>query len=138
LRLNLAGFYTDFNNRPSGIGGAEALLNDQGQPQVGDQQLIPLPGGPAGSTQCSTERVEPGTGIVCLGRTYYRNQPATIRGVEAELTAEPADGLLINGSLGWSKLKAPDIAARAVNQRQNNPFWTASAGVAYTHEDDTI
>jgi iron complex outermembrane receptor protein len=138
LRLNLAGFYTDFNNRPTGIGGAEALLNDQGQPQAGDQQLVPLPGGPEGSTQCGTTRVPPGTGIVCLGRTYYRNQPATIRGFEAELTAEPIDGLLVNGSLGWSKLKAPDIAARLVNRRQNNPFWTASAGIAYTHEEEAI
>jgi iron complex outermembrane receptor protein len=138
LRLNLAGFYTDFNNRPTGIGGAEALLNDQGQPQVGDQQLIPLPGGPPGSTQCSTTRVAPGTGIVCLGRTYYRNQPASIRGFEAELTANPIDGLLINGSLGWSKLKAPDIAARTVNRRQNNPFWTASAGIQYTYEADSF
>jgi len=138
LRLNLAGFYTDFNNRPTAIGGAEALLNDQGQPQVGDQQLVPLPGGPPGSTQCGTTRVPVGTGIVCLGRTYFRNQPATIRGVEAELTAEPVDGLLINGSLGWSKLKAPDIAARLVNRRQNNPFWTASAGVAYRYEAGAI
>jgi iron complex outermembrane receptor protein len=138
LRLNLAGFYTDFNNRPTGIGGAEALLNDQGQPQVGDQQLIPLPNGPTGSTQCSPTRVAPGTGIVCLGRTYYRNQPASIRGFEAELTANPIDGLLINGSLGWSKLKAPDIAARAVNRRQNNPFWTASAGVQYTYESESF
>lgn len=134
LRLNLAGFYTDFNNRPTGIGGAEALLNDRGQPQVGDQQLIPLPGGPEGSTQCSTTRVAPGTGIVCLGRTYFRNQPATIRGFEAELTANPIDGLLINGSLGWSKLMAPDIAARTVNRRQSNPFWTGSAGIQYTWE----
>jgi iron complex outermembrane receptor protein len=138
LRLNLAGFYTDFNNRPTAIGGAEALLNDQGQPQVGDQQLEPLPGGPPGSTQCSTTRVAPGTGIVCLGRTYYRNQPATIRGFESELTAEPIDDLLINASLGWSKLKAPDIAARRVNRRQNNPFWTASAGIQYTLESDSI
>jgi iron complex outermembrane receptor protein len=138
LRLNLAGFYTDFNNRPTGIGGAEALLNDQGQPQVGDQQLIPLPGGPPGSTQCSTTRVAPGTGIVCLGRTYYRNQPAKIRGFESELTAEPIDGLLINGSLGWSKLTAPDIAARTVNRRQNNPFWTASAGIQYRFEHPSI
>jgi iron complex outermembrane receptor protein len=138
LRMNLAGFYTDFNNRPTGIGGAEALLNDQGQPQVGDQQLIPLPGGPPGSTRCDTTRVAPGTGIVCLGRTYYRNQPASIRGFEAELTANPIDGLLINGSLGWSKLKAPDIAARTVNRRQNNPFWTASAGVQYTYEAESF
>jgi len=138
LRLNLAGFYTDFNNRPSGIGGAEALLNDQGQPQVGDQQLVPLPGGPPGSTQCSTTRVAPGTGIVCLGRTYYRNQPAKIRGFESELTAEPIDGLLINGSLGWSKLTAPDIAARIVNRRQNNPFWTASAGIQYKVDTPSV
>jgi iron complex outermembrane receptor protein len=82
--------------------------------------------------------VTPGTGIVCLGRTYYRNQPATIRGFESELTAEPIDGLLINGSLGWSKLKAPDIAVRTVNRRQSNPFWTASAGIQYTLEDDSI
>jgi iron complex outermembrane receptor protein len=73
---------------------------------------------------------------VCLGRTYYRNQPATIRGVEAELTAEPFEGLVINGSLGWSELKAPDIKARTVNRRQGNPFWTGSAGIAYTVEDD--
>ncbi|MGX7893926.1 TonB-dependent receptor [Tsuneonella sp. HG222] len=138
LRMNLAGFYTDFNNRPTTIGGAEALLNDQGQPQKGDQQLEPLPGGPAGSTQCSTTRVPAGTGIVCLGRTYYRNQPAKIKGLEAELTAEPIDNLLINGSVGYSKLTAPDIAARVVNRRQNNPFWTASAGVAYKYEDPTI
>ena len=131
LRLNLAGFYTDFNNRPTGIGGAEALLNDQGQPQVGDQQLVPLPGGPDGSTMCSTTRVPVGTGIVCLGRTYYRNQPAQIGGFEAELNAEPIDGLLLNGSLGWSKLTAPDIASRTVNQRQSNPFWTGSAGIQY-------
>jgi len=138
LRLNLAGFYTDFNNRPTGIGGAEALLNDQGQPQAGNQQLVPLPGGPAGSTQCGTTLVPAGTGIVCLGRTYYVNEPAKIRGFESELTAEPIDGLLINGSLGWSKLTAPDISARKVNRRQSNPFWTGSAGIQYTLEDPSI
>ncbi|HEX7710949.1 MAG TPA: TonB-dependent receptor [Sphingomonadaceae bacterium] len=137
LRLNLAGFYTDFNNRPTSIGGAEALLNDQGQPQVGNQQLEPLPGGPDGSTRCSTTLVPAGTGIVCLGRTYYRNQPATIRGFEAELNAEPVPGLLINGSLGWSSLHAPDIAA-SVNKRQTNPFWTGSAGVQYTIESSML
>jgi iron complex outermembrane receptor protein len=131
VRLNVDGFYTDFKNRPTGIGGAEALLNDQGKPQVGDQQLVPLPGGPPGSTMCSTTRVAPGTGIVCLGRTYFVNQPASIRGFEAELNAEPIDGLLINGSLGWSSLHAPDISKRTVNRRQSNPFWTASAGIQY-------
>jgi len=131
LRLNLAAFYTDFSNRPTTIGGAEALLNDAGQPQPGNQQLIPLPGGPSGSTQCSTVTVPANTGIVCLGRSYFRNQPATVRGVELEYTINPIDRLVINGSVGWSKFKSPDIAARLVNRRQSNPFWTANAGVQY-------
>jgi len=131
LRLNIAAFYTDFKNRPTTIGGAEALLDDQGLPQAGNQQLVPLPGGPPGSTQCSTETLPTNTGIVCLGRTYFRNQPATIRGFEAEYTLNPIEGLTINGSVGWSKFMAPDIEARTVNRRQSNPFWTASSGIQY-------
>ena len=59
------------------------------------------------------------------------NVPATVRGAELEYTLEPIDRLTINGSVGWSKFKSPDIAARAVNRRQNNPFWTANAGILY-------
>ena len=131
LRLNLAGFYTNFSNRPTTIGGSEALLDDRGNPQVGNQSLIPLVGGPAGSTQCAPTTLPTNTGIVCLGRTYYRNQPAKIRGFEAEYTFNPVENLVINGSVGWSKFTAPDIAARTVNIRQSNPFWTASAGIQY-------
>jgi iron complex outermembrane receptor protein len=131
VRLNIAAFYTDFKNRPTTIAGAEALLNDAGQPQVGNQQLESLPGGPAGSTRCSTTTVPANTGIVCLGRTYFRNQPATVRGIEAEYTVSLIENLLVSGSVGWSKFWAPDIAARTVNRRQGNPFWTASSGVQY-------
>ncbi|WP_404712208.1 TonB-dependent receptor [Sphingomonas sp. MMS24-J13] len=138
LRLNVAGFYTNFSSRPTTISGAEALLNDAGQPQVGNQALIPLPGGPAGSTQCSPTLVAANTGIVCLGRTYFRNQPAKIRGGEAEYTLNPIENLLINGSVGWSKFTAPDIAARTVNRRQSNPFWTASSGIQYKIPLDRI
>ncbi len=38
---------------------------------------------------------------------------------------------MINGSVSWSKFWSPDIAARTVNRRQSNPFWTANAGVRY-------
>ncbi len=131
-RFNAAVFYTDFNNRPTGIGGADALIDpNTGQPAVGNQQLIPLEGGPDGSTRCSPTTVPAGTGIVCLTRTYYVNVPATVRGAELEYTIEPIDRLTINGSVGWSKFKSPDIAARTVNRRQFNPFWTANAGIAY-------
>jgi len=134
LRLNVAAFYTDFNNRPTSISGSEALLDANGNPVPGNRQLIPLPDGPPGSTQCSPVLVPAGTGISCLGRTYYVNQPAKIRGVEAEFTAKPVEGLLINGSVGYSKLTAPDISKRAVNKRQNTPFWTANAGIQYSWE----
>jgi len=138
LRLNVAAFYTDFKNRPTTIGGAEALLDDAGNPQPGNQQLVPLPGGPPGSTQCSTQTLPDNSGIVCLGRSYFRNQPATIRGVEAEYTFNPLDGLIINGSVGWSKFMAPDIEARTVNRRQSNPFWTANAGIQYRIQADGV
>jgi iron complex outermembrane receptor protein len=143
VRLNLSAFYTDFSNRPTTIGGAEALLNDAGQPQKGNQQLIPLPGGPPGSTQCSTTTVPNNpdgslAGIVCLGRSYFRNQPATVRGLEAEYTINPVENLVINGSVGWSRFMSPDIAARTVNRRQSNPFWTANAGIQYRIEADAI
>ena len=136
LRLNAAAFYTDFNNRPSTIGGAEALLDQNDRPVPGNQVLIALPGGPTGSTQCRATVQTPteaaaGAGITCLGRTYYRNLPATVRGFELEYTVNPAQGLLINGSVGWSKFMAPDIKARTVNRRQGNPFWTANSGIQY-------
>jgi iron complex outermembrane receptor protein len=132
VRLNLAGFYTDFKNRPTGIGGAEALIDaNTGLPAIGSQALVPLPGGPAGSTRCAPTTVAPGTGIVCLGRTYYVNQPATIWGFEAEYTLNPLDPLTINGSVGYSKFDSYDIDARLVNRRQNYPFWTANAGIQY-------
>lgn len=138
LRLNVAGFYTDFKSRPTTIAGAEALLNDAAQPVAGNQQLIPLPGGPDGSTQCSTVTLPTNTGITCLGRTYFRNQPAKVRGVEAEYTINPVENLIINGSLGYSKFTSPDIKARLVNRRQFNPFWTGSAGAQYRIEADAI
>ena len=133
VRLNADIFYTDFSNRPATIGGAEALLNtNTGAAVVGNQQLVPLAGGPAGSTRCSTTPLPGNAGIVCIGRTYYINEPGSVRGFELEYTINPVQNLLINGSVGWSKFWAPDIAREAVNNRQTNPFWTAAAGIQYS------
>ena len=131
VRLNAAAFYTDFRNRPTALGGAEATLDSNLNVVPGNQQLIGLPGGPAGSTQCSTQTLPSNTGVVCIGRTYYRNLPANVRGGELEYTLTPTHDLMINGSVGWSKFWSPDLAARTVNRRQGNPFWTANAGVQY-------
>jgi iron complex outermembrane receptor protein len=139
LRLNVAAFYTDFKNRPTTIaGGAEATLDQNGNPVAGNQQLEPLPGGPAGSTRCATATLPSNTGIVCFSRSYFRNQPATVRGIEAEYTFTPIQGLVINGSVGWSKFWAPDLEARTVNRRQSNPFWTASGGIQYKIETPAL
>jgi iron complex outermembrane recepter protein len=131
VRLNADVFYTDFKVRPTSISGAEASLDANNKPLVGNQQLLPLPGGPAGSTLCSTQTLPSNTGIVCIGRTYYRNLPASVRGVELEYTITPVRALLINGSVGWSRFWSPDIEARTVNKRQSNPFWTSNAGIQY-------
>jgi iron complex outermembrane receptor protein len=138
VRLNVAAFYTDFKNRPTTIGGAEATLDANNQPVAGNQQLVSLPGGPPGSTMCSTQTLPGNTGIVCIGRTYYRNLPANVRGAELEYTITPMRALVINGSVGWSKFWSPDIAARTVNKRQSNPFWTANAGIQYEIAADAI
>ena len=143
LRINAAAFYTDFNNRPTSIGGAEPTLDQNGNVVPGNQVLEPLPDGPPGSTRCratvqTPEEAQQGPGIVCFARTYWRNQPAKVRGFELEWTANPIAGLVMNGSVGWSKFTSPDIRTRSVNKRQNNPFWTANAGVQYQLPVDVL
>lgn len=81
--------------------------------------------------------------VAAAGRTESHrvrggDQPATIHGFEAEYTINPVDGLVINGSVGYTKFKAPDLSERTVNRRQNDPFWTANAGVQYTIPVDSI
>lgn len=137
LQIDTDVFYTDFNSRPTAIAGAEALLGPNGLPVVGSQQLLPLPGGPAGSTQCGTTQVPANTGIDCIGRTYYVNEPASIRGFELEYTFNPIDHLVINGSTGWNRVWAPDIAA-SLNKRQLTPFWTANSGIQYEYTSDAL
>ena len=128
MQLNADIFYTDFNNRPIAIGGAEALLGVNGAPVVGNQQLLPLPSGGPGATQCGTTAVAANTGIVCIGRSYYINEPASVRGFELEYTLNPVGNLVINGSTGYNKLGSPDIEASR-NKRQLTPYWTANTGI---------
>jgi iron complex outermembrane receptor protein len=136
LRLNLAGFYTDFKTRPTALAGQELLLGPNGQPTPGNSVLIPLPDAPEGSTTCrprTPAEIAGGVpGFSCITRSFYINTPATIWGAEAEATAEPIDGLLFNGAVGYHKFSSPDVDNRAINPRQPEPFWTANAGVQYT------
>jgi len=136
LRLNLAGFYTDFKTRPTALAGQELLLGPNGQPTPGNSVLIPLPDAPEGSTTCRARTAEEIAnsvpGFSCITRSFYINTPATIWGAEAEATAEPIDGLVLNGAVGYHKFSSPDIDNRAINPRQPEPFWTANAGIQYS------
>ena len=138
LRLNLAGFYTDFKTRPTALAGQELLLGPDGQPTSGNSVLIPLPDAPAGSTTCRARTAQEVTdgvpGFSCITRSFYINTPASIWGVEAEATAEPVDGLVLNGAVGYHKFSSPDVDNRTINPRQPEPFWSANAGVQYTIE----
>ncbi|BAK66201.1 TonB-dependent receptor-like protein [Sphingobium sp. SYK-6] len=138
LRLNLAGFYTDFKTRPTALAGQELLLGPDGQPSPGNSILIPLPDAPEGSTTCrprTPAEISSGVpGFSCITRSFYLNTPATIWGVEAEATARPIDGLVLNGALGYHKFSSPDVDNRAINPRQPEPFWSANAGIQYTIE----
>jgi iron complex outermembrane receptor protein len=133
VRLNAAAFYTDWIKRAGTVTGAEPLLDGTtGLPVPGNQQLEPLPDGPAGSTRCSATTVPAGTGISCLSRAFPITAPGgNSRGFELEYTVTPVERLLINGSVGWSKFMSPTIKAASVHKRQGNPFWTANAGVQY-------
>jgi iron complex outermembrane receptor protein len=138
LRLNIAGFYTDFSKRPLALAGQEILLDVNGNPTAGNQVVIPLPEGPDGSTTCRVRTAQEVAsnvpGYSCITRSFYKNTPANIKGFEAEMTAEPIDGLVLNGALGYHKFSSPDVDRRAINPRQPEPFWSASAGLQYTIE----
>jgi len=136
LRLNLAGFLTDFSQRPQTLAGQEILLDANGNDTPGNSIVIPLPDGPSGSTTCRPRTPQEIASLVpgfsCITRSYYINTPAKIWGFEAEATAEPIDGLVFNGAVGYHKFTSPDVDNRTINPRQPEPFWTANAGLQYT------
>ena len=136
VRLNVAGFYTDISTRPTAAaGGQEYRTGGDGQPLPGAQVLEPLPGGPAGSTRCrdrtAAEIASGVPGFLCVGRSFYYNSPATIKGFEVELQANPINRLSITANVGYSKFTDAAIKARTINARQNDPFWSAGAGIQY-------
>lgn len=138
LRLNVTGFYTDYKTRPGTVAGQEYLQGPGGQPipvPGGGSVTVPLPDGGEGATTCrvlTPQEVAAGqVGYQCVSRSYYVNYPGKIKGVEAELQAEPIEGLLIDGSVGYAHFSSEDLD-RTINGRPVQvPEWTASGGVQY-------
>jgi len=141
LRVNIAGFYSDYKSRIVPTGGSECLNNGtEGQCSVPGTQVDPsITGGPelcraATAAELANPNLAQGIGVSCISKTLYVNSPGKIKGLEAEIEARPVDGLLINLSGGYTKFKAPEL--------QNDPLvvnttpvyvpeWTASAGIQY-------
>ena len=64
-----------------------------------------------------------------------------MKGLEGEVEIRPIDNLLINGSVGYSKFTAPDLAALPATSNRTvlrSPEWTASAGIQYEVEADAL
>jgi len=144
LRINAAAFMLRFSKRPASFGGQEPRFAPDGVSILpGDQTLIP--DGPDNSayseafTNCRDYVPSDGApngstvGITCISRTFpYGVSGSKIKGLEAEITAEPIDGLRINGSVGYTK--RPSDTGRPVGF----PDWTASGGIQYLIQADAL
>ncbi|MCW2399303.1 TonB-dependent receptor [Sphingobium sp. B2D3C] len=140
VRLNAVAFYTDYKTRIFGLSGQEAQIGTNGGPLPGTQIVIPDVANGNGITTCRARtpaEAAAGQGVQCIGRTFFVNLPGKAKGFELELEARPVEGLLINGSLGYSQFTSPDLNApgRITNRLTavgiGIPEWTANAGIEY-------
>lgn len=149
LRLNIAGFYTDYKSRYTGVTGAEPnlILSGTGAPVAGPSTVIPNPAGGTGATSCRAytaadgpQNIAAGIGVTCIPRTYYVNTPGKVKGFEVEVQLRPAEGLLINGAVGFAHFDSPDlkIATRANDRLAGLPEWNGTIGIQYTARAEAL
>ena len=86
LRVNVAGFYSDYKQRIVPAGGIECLKNPDGSVVPGATP------NPEGGAAC----------LALIPKTNYVNSPGEIKGGELELDFRPIDGLTISGSAGYT------------------------------------
>ncbi len=85
------------------------------------------------ATLLRCDSLSPFPGFPCTQSTNVGD--AEIKGAELELTAEPIDGLNIDGSLGYVDFKYKDVdPATSITLGMTNvytPRWTAAGGIQY-------
>jgi iron complex outermembrane receptor protein len=117
LRLNVAAFYSDYTSRLS-----SATL----------KQCVGAPGTPV--PFLPTAACPAGTLFEVPWFAYF-NDGAEVTGIEAELTAEPVDGLMLNVSIGTNDFSSDVTDPTAVNYRHPanliQPEVNATAGIQY-------
>jgi iron complex outermembrane recepter protein len=109
VRVNVAAFYVDYNQRILPIGGTECLANSSGQ------YLAIVPAGTPGAVQDSlgqwcvdTNGPAPGGGPT-TSRTFYNNIPAKIQGAEIEVQFAPIEGMMISGQYGYTDFQGDEF-----------------------------
>jgi iron complex outermembrane receptor protein len=112
LRLNLAGFYSDYSKRLTSVLRYEC---------TGLTTPVDLP------SQCGTRPF--------VQWFIFETAPATVKGVEAELTARPIDGLTINSAVGYNHfkngIKTPGQPGYRSPEQLIQPEWNVTAGAEY-------
>jgi iron complex outermembrane recepter protein len=101
VRINLAAFYVDYNQRILPVGGTECLADSNGN----YTNLVP-PGTPGASIDslgqsCVDPNGPPPPGAT-TSRTFYQNIPATIQGAELEVQFAPIEGMMVSAAYGYT------------------------------------
>ena len=119
LRLNVAGFYSDYRHRIVPVGGTDCLKNADGSVVPGN-----LPN-PQGGPPCLVNTIP---------NTLYVNSPGKIYGAEVETEFRPIDPLLFSGSLGRTKFTASGANAGITPNGAPIyvPQWNAALSAQYT------
>ena len=119
LRVNLTGFYSDYKVRNTTDAGYQCLAGPNGPP---NPTWVPT------TADCGNN-----------GFVYWYisvGKPATIRGAEFEINAEPVRGLLFNLAGGYNHFESgvhtPGDPGYVYPGNYPQPEWNVSAGVQYT------
>jgi iron complex outermembrane receptor protein len=119
LRLNLAGFYSDYKQRIVTQGGLQCLQDANG---------IAIPGtvpNPEGGSPC----------LALLPKTNYVNSPGKIKGGELEATFVPLDNLRFEASAGYTNFTAQNKLTGGITRSGAPvyvPEWNGAAAVQYS------
>ncbi len=119
LRVNVAGFYSDYKQRIVPVGGIECLKNPDGSV---------IPGGapnPEGGAPC----------LAIIPKTNYVNSPGKIKGFEVESQFRPIDPLLFTASVGRTDFTASNATTGGIlpnGEPAYVPKWNGAVSAQYT------
>ncbi len=120
LRVNVAGFYSDYKQRIVPVGGIECLKNPDGSVVPGGN--IP---NPEGGPPC----------LAILPKTNYVNSPGKIKGFEFEGQFRPVDPVLFTASVGRTDFTASNVTTGGIlpnGEPAYVPKWNGAASAQYT------